>query len=34
MSNAALAPLEAASSGLEFCTGVRVVFPFSIFAKK
>lgn len=34
MSNAALAPLKAASSGLEFCTGVRVVFPFSIFRKK
>ena len=32
-SNAALSALKSASAGLEFCTGVRVMFPFSVFSK-
>lgn len=33
-SNSALSPLKSASSGLEFCTGIRVFFPMSMFSKK
>lgn len=33
-SNAALSPVKSLASGLEFCTGVRVTFPMSVFFKK
>ena len=33
-SNAALSPLKSVAAGLEFCTGVRVTFPMSVFFKK
>lgn len=33
-SNAALSPLKSAAAGLEFCTGVRVTFPMSVFFRK
>lgn len=33
-SNAALSPLESLTAGLEFCTGIRVTFPMSVFSKK
>lgn len=33
-SNAALSPLQSVTAGLEFCTGVRVTFPMSVFFKK
>lgn len=33
-SNSALSPLNSVAAGLEFCTGVRVTFPMSVFFKK
>lgn len=33
-SNAALSPIKSIAAGLEFCTGVRVTFPFSVFYRR